>query len=68
MFAVPPPSSGAVGIVEILIVVVLLMVFPLLASRSTWFGSSRMAWVIVPALMNVVRSCGSLRVFVRLAF
>ena len=67
MFAVPPPSWGAVGLVEILMVLVLLMDFPILALRSMVFGSSRMAWVIVPAFMNVVRSCGSLRVFVRFA-
>lgn len=67
MFAVPPPSWGAVGLVEILMVVVLLMVFPILALRRTVFGSSRMAWVIVPALMNGVRSCGSLSVFFKLA-
>lgn len=48
-------------------VVVFVMDFPLLALRSMVFGSSRMAWVIVPAFMNVVRSCGSLRVFVRFA-
>ena len=67
MFAVPPPSWGAVGFVEIMMVVVLLMDLPILALRSTVFGSSRMAWVIVPAFMNGVRSCGSLRVFVRFA-
>ena len=47
--------------------VVLLMDFPILALRSTVFGSCRMSWVIVPAVMNGVRSCGSLRVFVRFA-
>ena len=67
MFAVPPPSWGAVGFVEIMMVVVLLIDFPILALRSTVFGSSRMAWVIVPVFMNGDRSCGSLRVFVRVA-
>jgi hypothetical protein len=42
--------------------IVLVMVFPALALRNTVFGSVSMAWVIVPAAMNLVRSCGSLGV------
>lgn len=57
MLAVPPTNSGAVG-------VVLVMFFPLLALRNTVFGSSRMAWAMVPAAMNFPRSCGSLAVLV----
>ena len=68
MLAVPPPNSGAEGTVDTVKTVVLVMVFPLLALRNTVFGSVRMAWVIVPAAMNLVRSCGSRGVFVADAF
>ena len=68
MLAVPPPTSGAVGFVETVKTVVLVMVFPLLAVRNTLFGSSRMAWVMVPSAMNLLRSCGSLGVSVADAF
>lgn len=64
MLAVPPPNSGLVGVVETVKKVVLVMVFPSLALRNTVFGSVSVAWVIVPAAMNLVRSCGSLGVSV----
>ena len=64
MLAVPPPNSGVVGIVETVKTVVLVIVFPSLALRNTVFGSVSMAWVIVPAAINLVRSCGSLGVSV----
>ena len=64
MLAVPPPSSGAVGLVETVKTVVLVMVCPLMAARSTVLGSVSMAWVMVPAAMNLPRSCGSLGVSV----
>ena len=63
MFAVPPPSWGALGLVEIWMVMVFVMDLPVLALRSTVFGSSRMAWVIVFSFMNGSRFCGSRRVF-----
>lgn len=56
MLAVPPPSSGAVGVVETVKKVVLMMVFPSLAFRNTVFGSVSIACVIVPSSMNLVRS------------
>lgn len=62
MLAVPPPNSGAVGAVATVKTVVLAMVNPWLALRSTVFGSVNIAWVMVPAAMNLVRSCGSLGV------
>ena len=68
MLAVPPPSSGAVGVVETVKKDVLVIVFPSLALRSTVFGSVCMSRVIVPASMNLVRSCGSLGVLVADAF
>ena len=58
MLSVPPPKSGAAGAVEIEMPIVSSTVSPWLASRSTLFGSVSMAWVIVPRLMNDVRSCG----------
>lgn len=59
MLAVPPPTSGAVGAVETVKRVVLVMVWPLRALRRTVLGSVSMAWVMVPAVMNLLRSCGS---------
>jgi hypothetical protein len=58
MLAVPPPSSGLAGVVETLKTMVLVMCLSTLALRSTVFGSSSMAWVMVPAATNLVRSCG----------
>ena len=43
------------------------MDLPVLALRRTVLGSSRMACVIVPLLMNGPRSCGSLRVLFKFA-
>jgi hypothetical protein len=59
ILAVPPPSSGVVGFVETLKTMVLVMVFPMLASRNTVFGSVKMACVMVPSAINLLRSCGS---------
>lgn len=56
MFAVPPPSSGAWGVVDTVKTIVLVMTWPLIALRSTVFGSVRMSCVIVPAAMNFVKS------------
>src|SRR5215472_7726027 len=52
MSSVPPLNSGLLTLV---------------ASPRTVFGSSRMAWVMVPFLMNRVRSCGIRAVFELLA-
>ena len=62
ILAVPPPNSGDVGVVETVKTIVLVMVFPTLALRKMVFGSVNIAWVIVPAAMNLVRSCGNLGV------
>ena len=43
-------------------VVELVMVLPVLSLRNTVFGSVSMAWVIVFAAMNLLRSCGNLAV------
>lgn len=64
MLAVPPPSSGAVGAVDTVKMVVFVMVLPMLALRNTVLGSVSMSCVIVPAAMNLLRSCGNLGVFV----
>ena len=64
MLAVPPPTSEPAGAVETVKTVLLRMVLPTLSLRNTVFGSVRMAWVIVPAATNLLRSCGSLAVFV----
>lgn len=56
MLAVPPPVSGAMGKVETVKVVVERMVWPLRAERRTVLGSVRMACVMVPAAMNLLRS------------
>src|SRR5580658_6161931 len=58
ILAVPPPNSGAAGAVETVKTIVLVMVWPAMASRRTVFGSVKIAWVIVPAAMNLVRSWG----------
>jgi hypothetical protein len=59
MLSTPPPNSGAVGLVAIDITVKAVIFCPLMWLRRTVFGSSKMACVIVPALMKEVRSCGS---------
>lgn len=56
MLSVPPPNSGAGGEVATVISVVETISSLLLWLRSTVFGSSKIACVIVPALMNGVRS------------
>ena len=63
MLSVPPPNSGLVGAVETVKVVELVMVLPLLSLRITVFGSFSIAWVMVPAAMNLLRSFGNLAVF-----
>src|SRR5712691_407163 len=51
MLSVPPPKIGATGLVAMDIAVVAMIFCPLMWLRRTVFGSSRMACVIVPALM-----------------
>ena len=58
MLSVPPPNSGAAGDVETVKTNVSTMFCPAIACRRIVFGSSRIAWVIVPAAMNLERSCG----------
>ena len=62
MSAIPPPISGLAGTVETVKVVELVMVLPTLSLRNTVFGSVSMAWVMVFAAMNWLRSCGNLAV------
>src|SRR5579859_3283159 len=68
MLSVPPPKSGLAGLVAMEMTAVEVMVWPAMASRRIVLGSSRMAWVIVPSLMNGVRSWGIRRVCGSLAF
>ncbi len=58
MFSAPPPNSGVAGLVEMVITVVWVMCWPAMALRSTVLGSVSIAWVMVPAAMKLVRSCG----------
>lgn len=67
MLAVPPARKGAVGVVDTLKTMVFVMFWPWIALASTRLGLLRMSWVIVPALMKLVRSWGSLRVLVAVA-
>jgi len=56
ILSVPPPNTGDRGEVDTVKVIVSVIVLPSKASRRTVFGSFNMAWVIVPAAMNFVRS------------
>ena len=58
MLSVPPPKRGAAGAVEMEMMVVLVMCWVAMWLRRMELGSSRMAWVMEPAAMNAVRSCG----------
>src|SRR5271165_3609533 len=67
MLSTPPPKEGGGGggggAVEMMMAIVFVIFCLLTIWRSTVFGSSRMACVMVPAAMNLVRSCGILGVF-----
>ena len=64
MSSVPPPNSGALGMVSIRMTVVAMMFWAAARFFRTMLGLSRMSCVIVPAAMKLVRSCGSRKVSV----
>lgn len=67
MLSVPPPNNGAVGLVEIWIVVVEMMFCDAMWLRRSVLGSVNMACVMVPAAMKGVRFCGMRNVLLLLA-
>src|SRR5277367_3941554 len=64
MLSTPPPKSGGVGAVEMIIAIVLMIFCVAMTSLSSLFGLSNNCCVIVPAAMKLLRSCGILGVFV----
>ena len=64
MFAVPPARKGVRALVDTVKTMVLVMFWPSMALARTRLGLSRMAWVMVPAEMKLVRSWGRRAVFV----
>lgn len=58
MLSVPPPKRGLAGSVEIEMMIVDVMAWDAMWSRSSVAGSVSIAWVIVPAAMKGARSCG----------
>ena len=72
ILAVPPPKSGSTGspgaaggtgrFVAISMVVVDVMFCFAARDRKIVFGSSRICWVMVPAVMNDFKSCGMRKV------
>lgn len=67
MLAVPPPAPETVGMVETVKTIVLVIFCPTTSLRSLVFGSFSRSCVMVPSAMNLVRSCGSRGVSVRVA-
>ena len=56
ILSVPPPNTNPSGDEAAVNTIVWVIVWPAIASRRTALGSSRIAWVIVPAAMKGVRS------------
>ena len=67
MLSLPPPNSGLLGVVVTPRAVVERIFWWAVALRRTVFGSSRMAWVMDPFLMNLARFCGIRAVCLSLA-
>src|SRR5271168_3243083 len=63
MLSTPPPKSGGVGAVEMIIAIVLSIFCLATTSLSNLFGLSNNCCVIVPAAIKLLRSCGILGVF-----
>jgi len=59
ILAVPSSNPAWIGSVDTVKTTVFVIVCPLIASRKKLLGSSKRAWVIVPAAMNLERSCGN---------
>jgi hypothetical protein len=65
ILSVPPPNSGGKGKVETVKTIVSVIVSPAIASRRTVLGSFNIAWVIVPAAINFVKSWYSRCIVIR---